>query len=644
LGDVTGDLGWLSPFPGRTGHARPPWAVVEAVADGSWTTPESFNFARDVVEHLAERPVGHPAVTYVGADGIIDRLTFAEVAARAARWTGLLAAHGVDAGDRVVVVVGRRPEWHAILLAALKRGAVAVPCSPELAPEELARRVHDSGATLVVADRSSHEALGALAGGPPVVAVEASADELFRLPAVAPTHEAPSDEPAFLLYSSGTTGPSRGVLHTHAYCHATAMQAEHWLGAGPEDRVWCTLDPGWAISLWNAFLGPWSRGAELVVDERPFDAAERVDLIDRLGVTILCQTPDEYRLLAGLGDVRASFARVESVVCAGDRLDLELVDAFREASGHTIRNGYGQTETTLLLGQLVGGASPPGSVGAAAPGHVVALIDHHGREVRAGHEGEIAVFGRPPSLFAGYWNDPDATRAAFRGDWYVTGDRAVRDADGWFWVTGRAEVELEVAAEHELSAMDVETALLEHEPVAEVAAIVSAGGHGRARVTAFVVLGPGRRRTNALVQRLYAALERAAPDGAVPEIQFVEELPRTADGDVHRAELRVRELELAGVPVVALEATDEPVVAAVGEPAEHDPFELGEAALIVAALELRAQERRAAAGERDQGEEDDEAPPQARAATDEAAPRVVTRLAQRGGRPRKPDTPAGNHA
>jgi len=554
--------------------------------------PERFNFTRDVVERLAGEHLSRSALTFIDAEGVIERLTFAEIAARSARWSGLLRELGVVPGDRLLVSVDKRPDWHELMLASLKVGAVAVPCSKFLTADELRRRVRETEPVLIVADGSSHDRVAEIRDAPPVLVVDEAAALLPRQSAVAPTHETTISDPAFILYTSGTTGASRAVLHTHGFCAAQVSQAQRWLGASRSDSVWCTMDLGWSKAIWNVLLGPWSRGAEVVLDEGAFDPVERLELIQRLRVTILCQSPDEYRAMATREEVRSALSGIRRVVSAGERLDPSLVADFHDASGHLIRDGYGLTETTLLVGQLVGSPMRPGTIGVALPEVIVAVIDDHGRTLPPGDEGDLALFGRPPGLFAGYWNEPDETLAAFRGDWYLTGDRASRDENGYFTLVGRVDDVIAAGADR-VNPLAIERALAEDPAVAEVAVVSTPDQGEGARAKAYVVLAPRRRASDSLVRRLKASGARDTEHGvALADVEFVRELPKTPNGKIRRLELRNRELERAGLPA------EEPRPRPVEEP-EDETLLLEEPALIVAAVEIRERERKAAEEQRE---------------------------------------------
>ena len=490
--------------------------------------PERFNFARDVVERHARDEF---ALAFVDGAGAVSRLTWGEIADGAARWSGVLAERGLRRGDRLLALVGKTPDWHLILLGALRLGLVTVPCSEMLRAKDLDFRMRHSGASLLVADRGAE----AEVAGMDVLFL----DEAGEPAAIPECEDTRADEPAFILYTSGTTKDPKGVTHTHGYTYAKRMQAEHWLDARPGDLVWCTAGTGWAKSIWNVFLGPWSRGAEILLHEGPFDARERFELLERMEVTVLCQAPTEYRLMAKLDDLeRHDLSRLRHAVSAGEPLNPEVIKAFRDAFGLTIYDGYGQTENTLLVANTPRNEVKPGSMGLPTPGHDVEVVDERGEIVPVDAEGDIALRGRPPSLFVGYWDAPEETAAVFRGEWYVTGDRATRDADGYLWFTGRAD-DVILSAAYRIGPFEVESALLEHPAVAESAVVGKPDSERGQIVKAFVVLRPGAAAGDGLAAELQAHCKRVTAPYKYPrEIEFVDSLPKTRSGKIRRVELR----------------------------------------------------------------------------------------------------------
>ncbi|MEO5632605.1 AMP-binding protein [Gaiella sp.] len=411
--------------------------VVEAPEpDPLFRAPARFNFTRDVVEAAAAADANRHAMTFVDDEGIIDRRTFKEIAHDASRWTSLLRSRGLGPGDRIVVLVGRTPEWHSVVLGALKGGFVAVPCPLTFDRDELMQRSAHCDARAIVTDRAH-------APSPPpgeLLVVEDLRQELRGQPVAVRTHDTASDDPAFILYTAGTTGAPKGAIHTHAATWTMRLQAEYWLDARPDDLTWCTADPGSALFVWNSLIGPWSLGSEIALHEGEFKVEERFDLIDRLGVSVLCQPPSEYRQMAEHADLEAFYiGSVRHAVSTGAPLEPAVTEAFRVAFGVAIHDGYGQAETGLVIASRHGTEVDLGALGAPIPGYDIAVIDESGNEQAAAAEGEMALRGRPPSLFTGYVNDREGTEAVFLGEWYLTGDRASRNADGLLSFAGRAD-------------------------------------------------------------------------------------------------------------------------------------------------------------------------------------------------------------
>ncbi len=526
-----------------------------------WDVPPHFNFTRDVVEALSANPL-RSALTFVDREGIVDRRTFHEVAGEAARWAHLLRTR-LDRRDRVVLALGNVPAWHGAMLGALKSGLVSVPCSNMLRARDLAFRVHDSHARLVVADRALEveveEMRHQIDASVSVLYLDEALEELRRYMPVAPTEDTSASETALILYTSGTTKEPRGVVHTHAYTWAQHAQATHWLDSHEGDVVWCTAGTGSAKAVWNSLLGPWSTGAETVVHDGRFDAEERLSLVQRLGVTILCQTPTEYRMLGKLSSLgSAHLPRLRHAVSAGEPLNPEVIARFQDSLGLTVYDGYGQTETSVIVANTPSAPLRPGSMGLPTPGHDVAIIDDAGHVCPPGVEGDLALMGRPPTLFVGYWEAPDETDAAFRDGWYVTGDRAIRDEDGQLWFVGRSD-DVIVSSAYRIGPFEIESALLEHPAVSD-SAVVGVPDDDRGQIVkAFVVLRPGQEPTERLVTELQDHVKAVTAPYKYPRsIAFVDELPMTDSGKIRRSELRVRGDEPGATPTRTLALVPDP--------------------------------------------------------------------------------------
>lgn len=521
-----------------------------------WETPRRFNFGRDVIDrHDAERP----ALLWLGVDGSERRLTFGDLSRQSNRVANALREQGVARGDRVLVIAGKVPEWHVILIGLLKLGAVAIPCAEQLRAKDLRYRADHSGATAVISSPACTAEIDAFRD-------EAETLEHFilldtganaepqdgwasyeEITSAAPDSFTPEDtaasEGALMLYTSGTTSNPKGVWHTHAYTHAKRMEAYYWLDLQEGDRLWCTSGTGWAKSIWNVFLGPWSLGTELFVHEGGFDPAERLDLIERYQVTVLCQAPTEYRLLANSPALEnANLSNIRHAVSAGEPLNAAVVEKFRELHGITIYDGYGQTENTLLVGNFPGMEVKPGSMGRPLPGCDVRVIDEEGNECPPNEPGDIALHGgKIPVMFKGYYEQPDATADTRRGDYYVTGDRATRDEDGYLWFMSRAD-DVILSAGYRIGPFEVESALIEHPAVVESAAVASPDPDRGSVVKSFVVLASGYSASDDLVTELQDHCKSVTAPYKYPRrIEFVEDLPKTASGKIRRVELRDRE-------------------------------------------------------------------------------------------------------
>ena len=519
-------------------------AIAPALVDDRWRVPDHFNFTRDVVEALATDPKRR-ALTFSGHDGIIEPRTFRQLSEAAAHWASLLRERGVAPGDRVLVLVSGGASWLEVMLGCIKAGVVTVPCRPGSAPSVLEARVATTGASLIIADHVSNGAIPQMSFAPDVQLVEDAGQPRADSAGDVPTHDTSSRDVAFVLWSSETASEPRAVAHTHGAAFASRVQAEHWLDAGRGDAVWCTAHTGSAQSVWSGLIGPWSRGAEIVHHTGEFDALEQLDLIHRLGVTVLCQSPTEYRALADLRSrdlERYRSNRLRRLVSTGDHLEPDVAALFEEVWGLQIHDGYGQTETNVVVAN--GGTHvpvKPGSLGQALPGHHVSIVDGQGNELPPGIEGDLAVRGRPPTLFAGYWDSPDETKGAFTGDWYLTGDVATRDEEGYLWYVGRTS-DVIASRGRTFGPYEVEAALRGHKAVHRAAVVgIRDLERGGQFVRAYVVLEPRNKPNEQLAAALREHVAEALPEQHVPrEVEFVDHLPTTPNGKVMRDELRER--------------------------------------------------------------------------------------------------------
>jgi acetyl-CoA synthetase len=475
------------------------------------------NFVEDVMERA---PASRLGIVAIDAAGSRRDWHFGELIARSAGLSGAFAARGVGRGDVVMTLVGNRIEWALSLLACWRMGAVALPCSPQLRRHDLELRAGAAAPALCVIEEGL---LGELPDGVPAMTLAEVAETLDEdRPQETPAaiEAMGAEDPALIVFTSGTTGEPRGVVHAYRYLAGQRTQAEHWLGSRPGELAWCTTAPGWSKSARNVFLAPWLTGAAAVIHDGRFDPAERLDLAEALGVDVLCQAPTEYRMLARRAALRPLPA-LRRAVSAGEALDPETIAAFREATGIEPADGYGQTETGHISGNLADEPVVPGSMGRPLPGIEVRIED-----------GELQLkASSSPTFFCRYL---DGER--FEGEWWPTGD-LVREEDGHLFFEGRDD-DVIVSAGYRIGPVEVESALLSHPNVAEAAA-VAAPDPERGAVVRAIVVPRDREPGEELARELQEHCKRETAPYKFPRIvEFATELPKTASGKVKRAELR----------------------------------------------------------------------------------------------------------
>ncbi|MFN8496613.1 MAG: AMP-binding protein [Anaerolineae bacterium] len=526
--------------------------------DFKWEVPADFNWAFDVVDRWAENP-DQEAMLWVSHDAQQERrFTYADFRRRSNGLANALESLGVQRGDRVFLMLPRVPEWWEAILGIMKVGAVSMPGTILLTPKDIAYRAQAAETRVVITDAANAAKFDEVRGQCPsfqvmiVVGgeregwlsydslVSAASDERERL-------ATPSSDPCMVYFTSGTVGYPKMVLHTHAsYPIGHIITGKYWLDLQPSDLHWNLSETGWAKAAWSNLFGPWNMGASLFIHDGrgKFNARETLEFLQRYGITTFCAPPTAYRMLV-LEDLQAyQFPRLRHCVGAGEPLNPEVIEQWRNATGLTIRDGYGQTETVLLCGNFPPLAVKPGSMGKPSPGFDVAVVDYDGAILPPGKEGDIGVRvhpTRPVGLFQEYWRNPGATAAAMRGDWYITGDRALMDEEGYFWFVGRAD-DVILSAGYRIGPFEVESALVEHPAVAEAAVVASPDELRGEVVKAYVILAPGYQPSDALAVELQDYVKNVTAPYKYPrEIEFVTELPKTISGKIRRVELRQRE-------------------------------------------------------------------------------------------------------
>ncbi len=477
-----------------------------------------MNFIEDVLERS---PASRLGIVAVDAEGNRRDWYFGELIACSAGLSGAFAARGVKRGDVVMTLVGNRIEWALTLLACWRMGAVALPCSPQLRRHDLELRSSAAAPALCVVAEELLDELPDEVPAMTLAEVAETLDEDRPQETPAAIEEMGPEDPALIVFTSGTTGEPRGVVHPYRYLTGQRAQAEHWLGSRPGELVWCTTAPGWSKSARNVFLAPWLTGAAAVIHEGRFDPAERLDMIEALAVNVLCQAPTEYRMLAKRTTLRR-LPSLRRMVSAGEALEAETITAFREATGLEPADGYGQTETGHISGNLAGEPVRPGSMGKPLPGIVVRVLD-----------GELQLQANSSPTFFSHFLDGER----FEGEWWPTGDLVRLEDDGHLWFEGRGD-DVIISSGYRIGPVEVESALLAHPAVAEAAAVAHPDPE-RGAVVRAVVVPRDREPSGELARELQEHCKRETAPYKFPRIvEFATELPKTHSGKVKRAALR----------------------------------------------------------------------------------------------------------
>jgi acyl-coenzyme A synthetase/AMP-(fatty) acid ligase len=479
-----------------------------------------MNFVRDAVATIDP---SRTALVELARDGGRREWTFAEVLDRSERLAGTIAGAGVGRGDVVLTLIGNRPEWVLAMLACFRIGAVALPCSEQLRAKDLRLRLDAARPQLVIADeRNRAELEAALHGAPDTRVLAVPGDDLLAGALGTPYAELAPSDPCLMTFTSGTAGEPKPVVHGQRYLTGQRLQATHWLAPSAGDVVWCTAASGWSKSARNAFIAPWLREATAVLHDARFDPDERLEILERERVNVLCMAPTEYRAVAKRSTLRP-IASLRGLVAAGEALNPEVLRAWQEATGLDVRDGYGQTETGQLTANPPGRPARPGSMGLALPG-IRLWVD----------SGElVADPATIPTFFLGYGGGPPAG-----GEVYRTGDRVTVADDGYFFFEGRTD-DVIISSGYRIGPFEVESALVAHPAVAEAAVVAAPDEERGSVVRAVVVLRDPRRASAALAKELQDHVKATTAPYKYPRIvEFAAALPKTSSGKVRRALLR----------------------------------------------------------------------------------------------------------
>jgi len=514
----------------------------------AWPRPEQFNWALDWFDaELAAGEHGAKTALKILGDRVETR-TFAELAQESCRLANGLRSIGAKRGDRLLMMLGATPELWVTMLAAMKLGLVLIPAMPQLSPSDIADRLDRGGAKYLVAHGRDAEAFAGLGAEVEQIAVGEAAEGWRPIATLMspnarfqPDGPTRADEPMLIYFTSGTTARSKLVVHSHASYPIGHLSTMYGLGLRPGDVHLNVSSPGWAKHAWSSVFAPWNAGACVVALAGRFEPRAALDALVEHSVTSFCAPPTVWRMLIqqNLGNWQVVLREASS---SGEPLNPEVIDKVRRAWGLTVRDSYGQTETTMMVGNSPGQKVIAGSMGRPLPGYRIALLDADGLE---SDQGEIALPLRPRAVgLMRFYRNEAGEPAQIEGPYYRTGDVASRDAEGYITYIGRAD-DVFKSSDYRLSPFELESTLIEHEAVAEAAVVPAPDPMRYTTPKAYVTLAPGFEPTRATAASIFDHVRRRlSPYKRVRRIEFAA-LPKTASGKIRRVELRGRETALA---------------------------------------------------------------------------------------------------
>ncbi len=529
--------------------------------------PEYFNFGFDVIDAWANKDRNKLAMLWVNQEGKEKTFTFWDLMRLSNQIVNILIKYGVGKGDRVLIMLPRVPEWWTFTLGLIKRGAVYCPAPTMLTPKDLKYRINIADIKMVITMEEQADKIEAIAKECPSLSCKVLIDgkrpgwisylteldypapvsaKIVNLPSMKKTK---STDPLVIFFTSGTTGEPKMVVHEQSYPLGHIVTARFWHDLRTNDLHFTLSDTGWAKSAWGKFYGQWIEGAAIFVyDIRSrFNATEILPLIEKYGITTFCCPPTIYRMLI-LADLdKFDFSELRHCVSAGEPLNPEVIKAWKDATGMTIYEGYGQTETVLCIGTFPGMTPKYGSMGKPSPGWHIELHDDDGKPVPIHEEGRIAIKmnPRPVGMFREYLNNPEENKKSFVGEYYYTGDKAYKDEDGYLWFIGRDDDVIKSSG-YRIGPFEVESALIEHPSVQEAAVVGSPDDIRGLVVKAFVILKPGFEPSETLVRDIQNHVKKVTAPYKYPRvIEFVSTLPKTISGKIRRKELREQEMKKA---------------------------------------------------------------------------------------------------
>ncbi|TKI85944.1 acyl-CoA synthetase MbcS [Bacillus mycoides] len=517
--------------------------------------PPSYNLVSEIEKYTSDKE--KLALIWQDDKGNRREITYFELMQGANRIGNAFIKSGLQKGDKLLIMMPRLIEAYMTYIAAIKAGFVVIPSSEMLRKKDIEYRIGHGEVKAIVSYEpyiGQFDGVEAVESLQKFVLSERSVDGWTNLKTALETEsdtlemaKTDKEDMVFLSYTSGTTGNPKGVVHTHAWAYAhLRTSVPNWLGIEEEDVVWATASPGWQKWIWSPFVATLGSGATGFVYNGKFEPKTYLNLLGDNKVNVLCCTPTEYRLMAKVENLSEyNLEALHSAVSAGEPLNREVIETFQRHFDITVRDGYGQTENTLLVGIMKGMDIRPGSMGKPTPGNHVDIVNEEGIPVQVGEVGDIAVHIETPALFKQYYKDDERTAMQFRGDYYITGDKAKKDEEGYFWFEGRGD-DIIISSGYTIGPFEVEDALVKHPYVRECAVVASPDEIRGSVVKAFIVL---RENIDKNEETLIPVLQQHVKELTAPykyprKIEFVDELPKTISGKIRRIELRKQEMEL----------------------------------------------------------------------------------------------------
>ena len=519
--------------------------------------PENYNFGYDIVDDIAVNDPDRTALVWDSCHEAERRFTFADIKRLSDKTANYLASLGIGKGDMVLMIMKQRYQFWYTIVALHKLGAVAIPATYMLTKHDIEYRVRAAGIKAIICTDQTPVSKAVEASDIPEVkirilvgepregwldfdsGVEAASEELER-------RDTKATEPFLMYFTSGTSDNPKMVLHDHTYSLGHILTAKHWHRVDPEGLHFTVSDTGWGKAVWGKLYGQWiMESAVFVYEYDKFNPSDILDMIEKHRITSLCCPPTMFRLYINAGLEGHDLSSLKHCNIAGEALNPDTFETWRKATGLTLMEGFGQTETTLTVATIDGMEAKPGSMGKPSPQFKVDIVDENGRHCPAGVPGEIVVSIEPkvPGIMMGYYRDPEKTAATLRDGWHHTGDVAWRDEDGYFWYVGRND-DIIKSSGYRISPFEIESALMLHPSVLECAVTGVPDPVRGQIIKATIVLRDGWEPSDALKKEIQDFTKKETAPYKYPRaVEFVKELPKSISGKVRRVEIRNRDIE-----------------------------------------------------------------------------------------------------